>query len=81
MITGSLERYENRNALKEIIEGKGGKVSGSVSRKTTALINNDITSNSSKNKTAKELGIPILTEEDFIKQYLKENMYANQSTE
>lgn len=72
VITGSLERYENRNALKEIIEGKGGRVSGSVSRKTAALINNDITSNSSKNKTAKELGIPILTEEDFIKQYLNE---------
>lgn len=70
VITGSLNRYENRNALKEVIEEKGGKVAGSVSKKTTALINNDIASNSSKNKTAKELGIPILTEDDFIEQYL-----------
>lgn len=73
VITGSLNQYENRNALREVIEERGGKVSGSVSKKTTALINNDIASNSSKNKTAKELEIPILTEEDFINQYLRES--------
>ncbi len=67
VITGSLEHYENRNALKDLIESKGGKVSGSVSAKTDYLINNDLTSNSSKNKKAKELGIPIITEEEFIK--------------
>ena len=65
VITGSLEHYENRNALKDVIESKGGKVSGSVSAKTDYLINNDITSNSSKNKKAKELGVKIITEDDF----------------
>ncbi|MCM1552178.1 MAG: NAD-dependent DNA ligase LigA, partial [Butyrivibrio sp.] len=70
VITGSLEHYENRNELKDIIEQKGGKVTGSVTGKTTCLINNDITSNSSKNKKAKELGVPILSEEDFMGQYL-----------
>ena len=65
VITGSLEHFENRNALKELIESKGGKVSGSVSANTDYLINNDITSNSSKNKKAKELGVPIISENDF----------------
>ncbi len=65
VITGSLEHYENRNVLKDFIESKGGKVSGSVSAKTDYLINNDITSNSSKNKKAKELGVKIITEDDF----------------
>ena len=65
VITGSLEHYENRNVLKDVIESKGGKVSGSVSAKTDYLINNDITSNSSKNKKAKELGVKIITEDDF----------------
>ena len=69
-ITGSLTQYESRSALKEAIEAKGGKVTGSVTNKTTCLINNDITSNSSKNKTARELGVPILTEIDFMSQYL-----------
>ncbi|MBP5702567.1 MAG: NAD-dependent DNA ligase LigA, partial [Lachnospiraceae bacterium] len=72
VITGSLERYENRNALKAEIENRGGKVAGSVSAKTTALINNDAASNSSKNKTAKSLGVTIITEDDFINTYLKE---------
>lgn len=67
VITGSVEHFENRNELKEYIEKRGGKVTGSVSAKTTYLINNDNTSGSSKNKKAKELGIPILTEEDFLK--------------
>lgn len=69
-ITGSLNHYSNREELKEIIEQKGGKVTGSVTSKTECLINNDITSTSGKNKKAKELQIPILTEEDFMKEYL-----------
>ena len=72
VVTGSLNSFENRNALKEVIEQRGGKVTGSVTGKTTCLINNDNTSNSTKNKTAKELGIPILTEEEFIEKYLSE---------
>ncbi|MBR1852207.1 MAG: NAD-dependent DNA ligase LigA [Lachnospiraceae bacterium] len=70
VITGSLNHYENRDALKAVIEEKGGKVTGSVTGKTACLINNDITSNSSKNKKAKELGVAILSEEDFMAQYL-----------
>lgn len=70
VVTGSLRLYDNRNALKEQIERKGGKVTGSVTSKTTALINNDTASNSSKNKKAKELGIPILSEEAFVEQYM-----------
>ena len=70
VITGSLELYENRNALKEAIEAKGGKVTGSVTAKTTYLINNDITSTSSKNKKAKELGVPIVTEKEFAEEFL-----------
>ncbi len=69
VITGSLNHFGSRNDLKEIIESKGGKVTGSVTGKTTALINNDITSNSSKNKKAKELGVPILSEDDFLADY------------
>lgn len=67
VITGTLNHYENRDALKREIENRGGKVSGSVSSKTTYLINNDVLSSSSKNKKAKELGIPIISEEDFLK--------------
>lgn len=67
VITGSLQHFTNRKALQELIESRGGKVTGSVTSKTTCLINNDTTSNSSKNKKAKELGIPILSEEDFMK--------------
>lgn len=70
VITGSLEHYENRNALKAEIEAKGGKVTGSVTGKTTCLINNDTTSQSSKNKKAKELGIRIISEEEFMEEYL-----------
>lgn len=65
VITGSLNTYENRNALKDLIESLGGKVAGSVSAKTDYLINNDVTSNSSKNKKAKELNVQIISEEDF----------------
>ena len=67
VITGSLNNFENRNDLKNIIEGKGGKVAGSVSAKTDYLINNDVTSNSSKNKKAKELGIPIIDESEIMR--------------
>lgn len=67
VITGSVEHFANRNEVKDVIEKKGGKVTGSVTSKTNYLINNDNTSNSSKNKKAKELGIPIITEEEFIK--------------
>ncbi|MBR3761277.1 MAG: NAD-dependent DNA ligase LigA [Lachnospiraceae bacterium] len=70
VITGSLELYENRNALKDAIEAKGGKVTGSVTAKTNYLINNDIASTSSKNKKAKELGVPIITEKEFAEQFL-----------
>lgn len=64
-VTGSVNIYKNRNEVKAIIEAKGGKVTGSVTSKTNYLINNDITSNSSKNKKAKELNIPIIDEETF----------------
>lgn len=67
VITGSVERFANRSEMKNFIEEQGGKVTGSVTSKTNYLINNDTTSNSSKNKKAKELEIPILSEEDFLK--------------
>lgn len=66
VITGSVVHFANRSQLKEFIEQRGGKVTGSVTSKTDYLINNDTASNSSKNKKAKELGIPILSEEDFL---------------
>ena len=69
VITGSLNHFENRNELKDLIEARGGKVTGSVTAKTTCLINNDVTSSSSKNKKAKELGITILSEDDFLAEY------------
>lgn len=65
VITGSVHIWKNRNELKAFIEQNGGKAAGSVSSKTDYLINNDNTSNSTKNKTAKELGVPIITEEEF----------------
>lgn len=70
VVTGSLAHFDSRSALKELIESKGGKVTGSVTGKTTCLINNDSASGSSKNKKAKELEVPIVTEEEFMKQYL-----------
>lgn len=66
VITGSVEKFRNRDELKEVIEERGGKVTGSVTSKTNYLINNDNLSNSSKNKKAKELGIKIITEEQFV---------------
>lgn len=67
VITGSVNHFANRNEVKALIESKGGKVTGSVTSKTNYLINNDVTSASSKNKKAKDLGIPIISEDDFIK--------------
>lgn len=66
VITGSVTHFANRNEVKELIEAKGGKVTGSVTSKTDYLINNDVTSTSGKNKKAKELGIPVISEEDFL---------------
>lgn len=66
VITGSVNHFSNRSEVKELIEGRGGKVTGSVTSKTKYLINNDSTSNSSKNKKAKELGVQIITEDEFI---------------
>ena len=71
VITGSLMHFENRNAMKEEIEKRGGKVTGSVTGKTVCLINNDTASQSSKNKKAKELGVQIISEEDFMEEYLQ----------
>ena len=69
VITGSVTQFKNRKELQEFIELRGGKVTGSVTSKTNYLINNDNTSNSSKNKKAKELQIPILTEQEFMEQF------------
>ena len=67
VITGSLEHFKKRKELQELIERRGGKVTGSVTSKTNYLINNDVASSSSKNKKARELGVPILSEEEFLK--------------
>lgn len=66
VITGAVNHFSNRGAVKELVESRGGKVTGSVTSKTKYLINNDSTSNSSKNKKAKELGVQIITEDEFI---------------
>lgn len=77
VITGTVTHFANRRELKEMIESLGGKVTGSVTSKTDYLINNDTASNSSKNKKAKELGIPILSEEDFLIMLKGQNNYAD----
>lgn len=69
VITGKLQHFKNRDAFKECIEAHGGKVVESVSKNTTYLVNNDINSNSSKNQTAKKLGIPILSEQEFLEKF------------
>lgn len=69
VITGSVNHFSNRSEVKELIESRGGKVTGSVTSKTKYLINNDSTSNSSKNKKAKELGVKIITEDEFIEMF------------
>ena len=67
VITGSVNHFANRGEVKELIESMGGKVTGSVTSKTDYLINNDVESTSSKNKKARELGVPIISEEEFLK--------------
>ena len=69
VVTGDVHHYKNRNELKAYIESQGGKVTGSVSKSTSYLINNDAASTSSKNQKAHQLNIPIITEDDFIKQF------------
>ncbi|MBO6298036.1 MAG: NAD-dependent DNA ligase LigA [Lachnospiraceae bacterium] len=72
VITGSLNRFENRNELKALIEARGGKVTGKVTGKTLCLINNDAASQSTKNKEAKALGVRIVTEDEFLAEFLPE---------
>ena len=79
VITGSLAHFENREALQELIEKNGGKATASVTSKTDYLINNDIMSNSSKNKKAKELGVRIISESDFIEK-LQKSVYKEDWT-
>ena len=69
VVTGDVTRYKNRNELKAYIEGQGGKVTGSVSKSTNYLINNDVASVSTKNQKARQLGIPIISESEFIKRF------------
>lgn len=69
VITGAVNQFENRDAVKDYIEKRGGKVTGSVSAKTNFLINNDATSSSSKNKKAKQLGVEIITEQQFLEKW------------
>ena len=75
VITGSVEHFKNRNEMKAYIEERGGKVTGSVTAKTDVLVNNDITSSSSKNKKAKELGIPIWSEEQVLRGRVEKCQY------
>ena len=79
VITGDVHHFKNRNELKAYIEARGGKVAGSVSGSTSFLINNDVASTSGKNKKAKELGIPILSEDDFLSQFSAESSESGQS--
>ena len=69
VITGKLQHFKNRDAFKECIEAHGGKVVDTVSKNTTYLVNNDVNSSSSKNQTAKKLGIPILSEQEFLEKF------------
>lgn len=69
VITGSVYQYKNRDEFKDSVEARGGKVAGSVSKKTDFLVNNDSESNSGKNKKAKELGIPVITEQEFTERF------------
>lgn len=67
VITGNVEHFANRNEVKSVIESRGGKVTGSVTSRTSYLINNDVQSSSSKNRKARELGIPVISEEEFLR--------------
>ena len=73
VITGDVHIFKNRDEFKSFVESHGGKVAGSVSSKTAFLVNNDTESLSSKNKKAKELGIPIISEEEFIERFGEKN--------
>ena len=66
VITGDVHHYKNRDEFKAYVEAQGGKVTGSVSKKTGYLVNNDVESTSSKNRKAKELGVPIISEDQFL---------------
>lgn len=72
VITGDVHHYKNRDAFKAYVEANGGKVAGSVSKKTNYLVNNDVESASSKNRKAKELGVPIISEDQFVEMFVKE---------
>lgn len=72
VITGDVHYYKNRDAFKAYVESEGGKVTGSVTSKTNYLVNNDVASSSSKNRKAKELGIPIISEDAFLEQFSKD---------
>ena len=80
VITGSVHEFANRDELKSFIEARGGKAASAVSAKTDYLINNDSKSTSSKNKKAIELGVPIITEEEFL-DLVGGKQNANQDTE
>ena len=69
VITGEVHSFRNRDAFKAYVESEGGKVAGSVSKKTNFLVNNDAASSSSKNRKAQELGVPILTEDEFLARF------------
>lgn len=71
VITGDVHHFKNRDAFKAYVESQGGKVAGSVSGKTSYLVNNDVESNSSKNRKAKDLGVPILSEDAFVEQFVR----------
>ena len=71
MITGEVHYYKNRDEFKAYVETSGGKVTGSVTSKTDYLVNNDTESNSSKNRKAKELNIPIISEDEFVERFGK----------
>lgn len=73
VITGDVHHYKNRNELKAYIEQQGGKVASAVSASTSYLINNDVNSTSGKNKKAQQLGIPIISEKEFISKYVEES--------
>ena len=79
VITGDVHHHKNRNELKAYIESQGGKVTGSVSKSTSFLINNDVESSSGKNKKAKELSIPIISEEEFIARFVQMEAIPNPS--
>ena len=69
VVTGEVHRFANRDALKAYVAAEGGKVTGSVSAKTDFLINNDVASTSGKNRKAKELGVPVISEDEFIARF------------